>query len=188
MPATAHGPRRPRPSLLMLVLLMLLWVAMWGDLTLGNLIAGFAIALLVTFLAPLPRGAERRLVVRPLATLKLAVFFLRDIVVSALGISALVLRNRQPRGAVIRARLRSHSDMFLTATAGLTSLVPGSIVVDANRLSGTLYIHVFDVNMAGGLDRAHEIVLEQEERLLWAFATADELIDAKLLPDKAVKQ
>jgi len=62
MPATAHGPRRPRPSLLMLVVLMMLWVAMWGDLTPGNLVAGFGIAMLVTLLAPLPRGAKRRLV------------------------------------------------------------------------------------------------------------------------------
>ncbi len=184
MPATAHGPRRPRPSLLMLVVLMMLWVAMWGDLTPGNLVAGFGIAMLVTLLAPLPRGAKRRLVVRPLPTLKLVAHFLRDIVVSALEISALVLRNQQPRSAVIRVRLRSHSDMFLTATAGLTSLVPGSIVVDANRMAGTLYIHVFDVNMAGGLDRAHQIVLEQEERLLRAFATVDELSDARLLADK----
>ena len=47
-------------------------------------------------------------------------------------------------------QLRSQSDLFLTVTAQLCSLVPGSIVVEAHRLSGLLYIHVFDVSDAGG--------------------------------------
>lgn len=174
---------RRRPNWSLILVLALTWIFFWGDLSWGNLVAGMALGYLVTALAPMPVAfAGRRITIRPLATVVLAGRFLWDVVVATVGISWMILRGRQPQGAVIRVHLRSYSDSFLTATAGMTSLVPGSIVVDAHRLTGMLYIHIFDVEMSGGLERAHDAVLEQEVRLLRAFATPDELLDAGLTP------
>jgi multicomponent Na+:H+ antiporter subunit E len=182
VPGAGTAPRRRlRASWGMLAWLTLVWVLLWGDFTLANVVNGLLLALLVTTLLPLPpipfNGRFR-----PWGVILLVARFLRDVVVASGEVAWLAVRGREPRGAVIRVRLRSHSDFYLTMTAGLTSLVPGSIVVEAHRLTGTLYIHVLDVAAQGGLEQAHRAVLAQEERILRAFASREELLDAGLVP------
>jgi multicomponent Na+:H+ antiporter subunit E len=181
---TAPTRRRrgwPRASWGMLVWLTAVWVLLWGDITVANAVAGLGVALLVTTVAPLPRAPfDGRF--RPWGVVRLVVRFAWDVLVASAQIAWLALRGRQPRGAVIRVRLRGHADSYLAATAGMTSLVPGSIVVEAHRLTGTLYIHVFDVALAGGLEQAHRTVMAQEERILRAFASDDQLTDAGYVP------
>ncbi|MFC6448525.1 Na+/H+ antiporter subunit E [Cellulomonas gelida] len=65
--------------------------------------------------------------------------------------------------------------------AELCSLVPGSLVVEAHRLTGRLYLHVLDVEAAGGIEAARQAVLDQEERVLRAFGSDAELRAAGLL-------
>src|SRR5690625_2119676 len=108
--------------------------------------------------------------------------FIWDVVRSSVEVARLALRRKPPQGAVIRAVLRSHSDVYLTITSALTTLVPGSVVVEANRFTGTLYVHILDVEMHGGLDQARRTVLDQEERVLRAFGSREELLDAGLVP------
>jgi multicomponent Na+:H+ antiporter subunit E len=173
--------RWPRASWGMLAWLTAVWVLLWGDITVANAVAGLGVALLVTTVAPLPHAPfDGRF--RPWGVARLVVRFVGDVLVASAQISWMALLRRQPRGAVIRVRLRGHSDSYLAATAGMTSLVPGSIVVEAHRLTGTLYIHVFDVELAGGLEAAHRTVLAQEERILRAFASNDQLVDAGYVP------
>jgi multicomponent Na+:H+ antiporter subunit E len=81
---------------------------------------------------------------------------------------------------VIGVRLRSHSDLYLTVTAELASLVPGSLVIEAHRLTGMLYLHVLDAEAAGGVEAHRAAVLELEERVLRALASDAELERAGL--------
>ncbi|MBM9434029.1 Na+/H+ antiporter subunit E [Flaviflexus sp. JY899] len=165
----------------MLIWLTIVWVLLWGDVTTGNIVAGFLLALLLTTITPLPTATfDGRF--RPIALARLVFVFLFDVLKASVQIASYALRKKHPRGAVIRVQTRAHSDVFLTTTAGLTSLVPGSVIVDAHSASGTLYIHVFDIDLAGGLEAAHEAVLKQEERILRAFASQDQLIDAGFVP------
>lgn len=166
--------------------LTLVWVLLWGDITLANVVAGAVVAVVVTAVSPLPRTPfDGRF--RPWGLVLLAARFVADVLVASWQITWMTVRRRQPRGAVIRVRLRSHSDTYLTATAGMTSLVPGSIVVEAHKLTGTLYIHVFDIDLAGGLDAAHKTVLAQEERILRAFASREQLQDAGFVPGSSTR-
>jgi multicomponent Na+:H+ antiporter subunit E len=178
----AGRPRRwPRSSWAMLLWLTLVWVLLWGDISLANVLNGVLLALLVTTVLPLPDtpfdGSFR-----PWGVVRLVAKFLWDVVVASVEVAILALRRREPHGAVIRVPLRSHSDVYLTMTAALSTLVPGSVVVEAHRLTGTLYLHILDVDMQGGLEAAHRTVLEQEERILRAFASNAELADAGLAP------
>lgn len=180
-----RGPgirRRLAPTSWKLVVwLTVVWVLLWGDLSAGNVVAGLALALFVTILMPMPRAAMST-TVRPLAVVVLAAVFVKEVLVASWDIVRLVVRGRAPRGAVIRVQMRSHSDLILSATGGMCSLVPGSLVVEAMRNSGMLYMHILDVDIAGGLEQAHADVLSQEERLLRAFATDDQLVDAGFRP------
>lgn len=179
--ATQRPGRFPKATMGMIVWLTVVWVLLWGDVTLGNVLAGVFLALFVTTITPLPANRfDGRF--RPRALVHLAVVFISDIFRASFEIAAFALRGKTPKGAVIRVQTRSHSDIFLTATVGMTTLVPGSVTVDVHRATGTVYIHVFDVELAGGLDAAHKSVLDQEERILRAFASHDQLVDAGFVP------
>lgn len=177
-----------RPSVLTIVLLTVMWVLLWGDASAGNFAAGLMLALLVTYALPVPRGPKRRLTIRPIAFARLVLLFVWDIIVAATEIVVVILTGRVPQEAIIRVQTRAHSDGFLTATAGFTALVPGSIVIDAHRMTGTLYIHVFDVDQGEeALEEAHSRVLIQEERILRALASDEELMDAGFRPGGSMK-
>jgi multicomponent Na+:H+ antiporter subunit E len=156
------------------------WVLLWGDLSVANVLAGVGLGLAVTHgLRMTPIDFHGR--VHPLATAHLVARFGVDLVRASFEVSLLALRPRHvPRGAVIGVQLRSHSDLYLTMTAELCSLVPGSLVVEAHRLTGKLYLHVLDVEQSGGVERARRVALDQEERVLRAFASDAELAEAGL--------
>lgn len=170
-------PRRARwrTQWATVVWLTVVWVLLWGDLSVGNVLAGLGLALLVTTglrMTPIQFGGR----VRPGALVVLVGRFVLDLLRASAEVSAIALRPRyQPHGAVIGVQLRSHSDLYLTLTAELCSLVPGSLVVEAHRLTGMLYLHVLDVRTSGGIEGARQAVLDQEERVLRAFASDEEL-------------
>ncbi|MCM3660425.1 Na+/H+ antiporter subunit E [Georgenia satyanarayanai] len=184
-----HRPRgrfRPRANWGILLWLTLVWVALWGDLSLANVVIGAFLAVLVTAVLPLPSTPfDGRF--RPWGVVLLLGYFLWDVIKASVEVAALAVRREPPHGAVIRVRLRSHNDVYLTMVAGMTSLVPGSVVIEAHRITGTLYHHILDVDMHGGLERAHQAVLDQEERILRAFGSREELIEAGLTPGSSAR-
>ena len=164
-----------------MVWLTVVWVLLWGDLRLGNVLAGLAIAFAVTVLLPLPAVASGGRL-RPLGMVRLIAHFVRDLIVASVQVGVQAFQPGPPVSAVIRVQLRSPSDLYLTLTAELCSLVPGSIVVEAHRLTRTLYLHVLDVDTAGGVEAARQSVLDQEERVLRAIASDTQLAAAGLEP------
>ncbi|HWS58421.1 MAG TPA: Na+/H+ antiporter subunit E [Actinotalea sp.] len=176
-----HPRRRPLGfSLVATVWLTAVWVLLWGNLALGTVLVGAVVAVAVTWALPLPPVdfAGR---VHPISLLYLVYRFHVDLVVASAQVAALALTpGRVARSAVIRVQLRSDSDLYLTFTAQLCSLVPGSVVVEAHRTTGTLYVHVLDVELSGGVDRARRHVLDTEARILRALASPAELAAAGL--------
>lgn len=179
---TPHRRRRPAFHPFLVGWLTLVWVMLWSDVSLANVLGGVVVGLLVTMVMPLnPVPFHGRL--HAVGALLLVGRFARDLVVASFQVAVVALRpGRLPRGAVVRVSLRSHSDVILTMTAELCSLVPGSIIVEAHRMTGTLYIHVLDVELAGGVDGARRVVLDQERRVLYAIATPEEIEAAGLPP------
>lgn len=151
------------------VWLTLVWVVLWRDLSLGNLVLGLVVAVVVCVVFPLP-PVRMRMRIRPVALAWTVVRFLADVVVSSVHVAYAVLRPRhRPRNAVIEVDLTSSSDLVLTIVAQMTSLIPGSIVVEARRSTHTLFLHVFDVGDAESADRFRGTVLAQEARVLRAL-------------------
>lgn len=76
-------------------------------------------------LPPVPYAGR----IHPLYLFKLVVRFFVDLFVASFQVAAIALNPRRlPRGAVIGAQTRSASDLYLTLTAQITTLVPGSVV------------------------------------------------------------
>lgn len=179
----SSGPfRRITTQWRTVVWLTLVWVMLWGDLSWGNVAAGLLVACTVLVLLPLPSVAVRGRL-RPWPLLVLLARFVMDLFTASFQVAALAVDPRRtPRGAVVGVRLRNPSDVYMTITAELTSLVPGSLVVEAHRLTGMLYLHVLDVDQAGGVEQVRADTLALEARVLHAFATNDDLRAAGLYP------
>ena len=160
--------------------LTVVWVLLWWTFELGTALAGLGIAVLVTGVFRLPR---LRLDGRghPVSLLYLLWRFLADLVVASAQVVALALDpRRMPRSAVIGVQLRSRNELYLTLTAEITCLVPGSVVVEAHRTTGMLYVHVLDVGISKGVEAARRHVLDTEARVLRALASDAELAEAGL--------
>ncbi|RXR25896.1 Na+/H+ antiporter subunit E [Oerskovia turbata] len=162
------------------VWLTVVWVMLWGDLSWGNVLAGVLLAsLLITFM-PLPSIATSG-TARPWPLLVLVGRFVADLVVASFQVSMQAFRlHHTPHGAVVGVRLRNPSDIYMTITSELSSLVPGSLVIEAHRLTGMLYLHVLDLDAAGGADKVRQDTLDLEARVLRAFASNDDLKAAGL--------
>lgn len=168
-PERPHASRFAAVQPSSLLWLTVVWVALWGDVSFANVLGGLAVALLVMTVFPLP-PVRMRLRVRPHWLLWLGVRFVSDVVVASLQVTWLTLTLRgDPRNALIRVRLRTDSELVLTLVGEMTSLVPGSIVVEVRRTTRTLYLHVLDARDEEGIERIRRRTLALERRVVMAI-------------------
>jgi multicomponent Na+:H+ antiporter subunit E len=148
--------------------LLLVWLALWGDVTPLLVVGGVLVAVLVCLVFPLP-PVDLGSSVRPLALLGVVARFLLDVVRASIQVSGVVLRRRPVRNAVIAVDLETTSDFLMTLVASMLSLIPGSVVVEARRSTHTLYLHVLDVPDVEAADEFRRTALALEQRLLRAL-------------------
>jgi len=165
--------RRPQPR--MSIVTAVIWVLLWGDLSLANLVSGFLLGLLITWVFPLPPiDFHGRFRLWPHT--KLIAILLFDLVRSSFVVAAQAFHfGHTMRNAVVRVDLRTHSDLYLTLTSELVSLVPGSLVMEARRQESVVYLHVMDVRSPADIAEARRKVLRAEERVVRSFSSDDEV-------------
>lgn len=168
---TTPAPSRLRTQLPLLVWLVLVWFLLWGTWSWANLASGVVVALLVTLLLPLPptSGGTR---VRLVPLLVFLGHFLLDLFVSGAQVAWLALRPGLRQSAIIRAQLRTDSDLVLTMVAEALSLVPGSLVLDLDREERSIAVHLLRVRDRDHVERERADVLVVEARLIRAFGSA----------------
>lgn len=171
---------RARFSWVTVAWLTTVWVLLWGELSVGNVFSGAVIGAIVTAFLPLPAiGFHGK--VRPLGVFRLVGRFIVDLTVASFQVAFLAFNpSHIPHGAVIGVHLRNESDLYLALTAVLSTLVPGTVVVEALRRNGMVYLHVLDLEMMGGSEKVRQDVLAIEERVLRALGSDQELEDAGL--------
>ena len=155
------------PYLLTLVLLVLVWMALWGSASLIVILIGLVVSAVILLLVPLPTMVFR-FGVHPWRTLVLIGRFLWDVVVASIQVGWLALRPRMPQPEVTTVRLAGDSDLIEALTALAVSLVPGSLIVDADAETRTLTIHVLDAERRT-MQSFGEQVLAQERRIRLAL-------------------
>jgi multicomponent Na+:H+ antiporter subunit E len=159
------------------VWLVVLWLLLWGRFSTGLALSGIVVALVVVRLFPLqPIPVEGR--IRPLAALRLWARFAWDVVVASVQVAWLAVRaaggGDPPGMAVIAVPLRTRSELLLTAVAEILGLVPGSIVVEIDRTSGILYVHLIGVDDHAAVERERERARALEARVIRAFGSDED--------------
>lgn len=155
--------------------LVLLWALLWGRFSWLNLLTGvlFAAIVSVVFYLPAVQLSGR---INLWRSAWLFVRLLWDIMRASVNVSWLALGpGYTASNAILAVHLRTRSDLILTWTAVATSIVPGSIVVDIERVDSALYLHVINMHDAGETERFRASVLATERRIVMAFGSRDDV-------------
>jgi multicomponent Na+:H+ antiporter subunit E len=166
------GWRRQLP---LLVWATALWMLLWDDLSWGNLVNGAVLAVVLTrvFYLP-PAELSGRVNLYWVAVFLLG--FLVDLVKSSWHVTRLALWfGHTPRNAVIAVSLHTSSDLLLTLVGNALTLIPGSSVLDVDRLNYTLYVHVLDAPDDEAVERNRGHILLMERRLIRALGSREEI-------------
>lgn len=180
---TGHRLRHQLP---LLVWLVLVWNLLWGTWSWANLLGGMAVALAVTLLLPLPPvvGGAR---LRPVALVRFLGHFVGDLISSGAQVAWQTVRpSGIDRSAIITVQLRTDSDLLLTILSESLTLVPGSMVIDLDRDERTLALHILHVSDEGDVERQRAAVLAEEERVVRAFGSPDEVAALDTPPGTSV--
>ncbi|TFD11135.1 Na+/H+ antiporter subunit E [Cryobacterium sp. TMT1-2-2] len=158
-----------------LIALIVLWMLLWGEFSWLNLLVGLVVGIVVTvafYLVPVQLSGR----VHPLHTVVFFVRLIVDIVRASVDVSWLAVKPRLvTSNAILEIRLRTRSDLILTWTAVATSIVPGSIVVEIDRESSILYLHVLNMQSAGDIEQFRRRVLDTERRIVRGFGSHEDV-------------
>ena len=157
------------------VWLIALWMLLWGQFTVVAFLTGLVMAVFVTRIFQLP-PVELSGRVNLWWGLVFVLEFLVALVVGSLTVTWQVFDWRhRPGTAIIAVPLRTDDDLIMTHTAVTASLIPGSLIVDADRDRRILYLHVLGVRNERDLERQRAAVAHWEERIVRAVGSRAQL-------------
>jgi multicomponent Na+:H+ antiporter subunit E len=124
------------------LVLAALWAAVLGQLSLGNLAAGFAIGLAILAVGGRLFGSSRYFE-KLLRGVEFAGFFLGQLALSSLRVATDIVRPRhRARPGIVAVPLDARSDAEITLLANLVSLTPGSLSLDVSDDRKTFFVHI----------------------------------------------
>ncbi len=148
---------------------MLVWLLLWGNVSVANVLSGIVLALLITLLFPLPAVPVQGRV-HPLSLARLVLKVAWWLVQSSVQVAWLAIRpGRPPLSAVLRARLALKSDLVLALAVNIMNLTPGTIVLEIDQTRRLVYVHVLDVGSTRSVDRFYHQVARLERLLVASF-------------------
>lgn len=131
------------PVVVRSVVLLAVWVALWGELTVANVVSGIVVVALLAVVAP-PSGVVGH-VPNPVAMVVLGWHVLVDLIVSSLTVARAVVRPTPERTAtvVLPVPLSTRSPLVVSIVANAITLTPGTMTVDVDLQDAfVLHVHV----------------------------------------------
>lgn len=145
------------------------WVLLWGQVSLANVLGGLAVGLVIMVALPLPRVPVRgRLRVLPLVQLiGVSIYYALE---SSLQVAWFAIRPAPPPiSGVLRVRFRFTSDLVMVLCANLLNAIPGTVVLEINRERRVVYVHVIDIGSKEAVDKFNRTNRRLEQLLIAAF-------------------
>ena len=155
--------------------LVLLWMLLWGSISWLNVVTGAVVAVVVTRVFYLP-PVELSGRFNPFWFAFFLVRFGVDLLLASFQVAAQAFDPRGvSRNAVVAVQLRTRSDIMMTVTSIAMSLVPGSLIVEADRMRSVLYLHTLNTPDDASVERVRQKVLATEAALVRSFGSLDDL-------------
>lgn len=173
-------PKTPlKQELPLIVFLGVFWMAVWQSFDLGTFLIGlfFGTAVVRLFFLPPLRGTGR------FNLFWGAVFgarFLAKMVLASFQVSWMTIsKGPRVRNSIISVQLRSHDDLMITLTGHALALVPGSLVLEVDRTTATLYLHALNVTNEEDAEKIRQDALRSEALLIRTLGNRSDLAVVK---------
>lgn len=128
------------------VVLALAWVAVTGEVSLGNLLEGTVLSALLLALVRRPPRRVLRLERAPKA-LGLALYFLKELLLANAAVARSVLSPASSLSpGIVAVPLDLTTDAGIATLANLVTLTPGTLSLDVSEDRRTLYVHALHVS------------------------------------------
>lgn len=167
--------------------LTFVWVLLWGQITIANIAGGVVVGLVILVLMPLPPvPTEGKL--HLLSALRLLGRILVDLAKSSVEVAWLACRPGPPTlTAILKVHANVKSDLVLGLLVDAINVVPGTIVLEVDRTTRDLYIHVLDVGTPAKIERFYSSVAHLEHLFIRAFEREEDW-DPHTLPNSGARQ
>lgn len=155
--------------------LFVMWLLLWGDLNLANVLSGLALAVGLVVVFPPDKTNDDPIVVRPIAAISFLVWFLWALIQTNIAVAKEVVlpaSRSDINPAVVACFLRTRSGRLATIVANAITLTPGTLTIDARSRPAVLYVHVLAFE---SIEATRAEVADLERRVIEAFGTAEEL-------------
>ena len=163
------SPRRWRVSPWAVLWLTVVWVMLWGAITPMSVVGGMLVAVIVLVLFPLPH-VLMRLRPRFWPLIVLIARYSYDLVTASIQVAWLSIRPGEMAGGVVMDMELMGDDELLQVLVGLmTTLVPGSVVIELDPSNRVLTLHALDVHTRQEAEGMRRRVRAQEARILRAL-------------------
>lgn len=128
-----------------------LWVILWRDLTVANVLSGVLIGVLIELARPWRALGQKHHTIRPGAFVLFVAYFVWKLVEANVVLAREVLTPRNSiETGVIAVRLGPCSDLVVAIVANSISLTPGTLTLEVRREDvPTLYVHVLHLHDIG---------------------------------------
>jgi multicomponent Na+:H+ antiporter subunit E len=156
----------------MLVWLVALWILLWGDWSIANLVGGIAIAVVVLSVARLPRLDDADAMrIRPLALAWFGCYVLYKLVESNLVLAwEIVTPTNKINNGVVAVPLRTTSPTVMVVVANVITLTPGTMTIEVAGEPPVLYVNVLQLH---DIERVRRELLHLEELAVRAFGSTE---------------
>lgn len=134
-----------------LVWLTVLWVLLWDDVSVANLVSGLLVGAGVLVFARqrplLTTDPDHRARVRPLAVVHLVLFTLYKLVEANLVLAWEIItpRNKINVG-VVAVPLRTDSEIAMMVVANIITLTPGTVTIEVQGSPSVLFVNVLHLH------------------------------------------
>ena len=165
----------------LVIWLTLVWAMLWGDFSIGSLLAGAGIALFVVWIGrPTDTHATQITSFHPLSALVFLGYFSWQLVKSNLLVAWAVVNPRSViHRAIVAVPMHVDSAGITTVVANAVTLTPGTLTVDVHDIEGddlapVIYVHVLQFTDA---DEVRSNVLRLERLVVRAFGTKEQRVE-----------
>jgi multicomponent Na+:H+ antiporter subunit E len=151
---------------------MVVWLLAWGEVTVANLVSGAAVITVLLLAFPAPARTQLRMNVAGVA--KLGGYVVVQLVSSNIFMTREILRRRPAgRPGVLAHRLRWPSDDVVTLMTSIIALSPGTMTVDVDRGSTTIYVHFLFLDDVAAARASLEQLEQLVSRAIGASTTSE---------------
>ncbi len=155
-----------------------IWLLLYGDLTVANVIGGIVLGTVLVLVFPVDTTVDRHRL-HPIGFVRYVGFVLWSLVLSSWSVIKVIIHPTPAslRAGVVRVRLSAESPVTTTLVANSVTLTPGTMTLTARLDPAELHIHVLGL---ADPDEFRASVHDLERRTIAAFEPPDDLIDDDL--------